>query len=88
MAERRTTAKLIHFLPERISDTPASPAASRETIELRPLMTAADVGHMLQVSKKRVYEVVGHLAVQIAPHTLRWRYGDILALIDERRRAK
>jgi hypothetical protein len=57
-----------------------------ETVE--PLLTAAEVGHMLTIPTKRVYEVVGHLANQLAPHTLRWRSSDIVALIEERRRSK
>lgn len=88
MTEHRTAAKLIRFRPEKLTGALPTPQASAEAAEIEPLMTAADVGHVLQVSRKRVYEVVGHLAVQIAPHTLRWRHADILALIDERRRAK
>lgn len=55
---------------------------------LEPLLTAAEVGRLLAIHTKRVYEVVGHLAVQLAPHTLRWRSSDILAMIEERRRSK
>ena len=55
---------------------------------IEPLLTAAEVGRLLAVPTKRVYDVVGHLAVQLAPHTLRWRLSDIMALIDERRRTK
>jgi hypothetical protein len=53
-----------------------------------PLLTAAEVGRLLAIHTKRVYEVAGHLAVQLAPHTLRWRLADIAALIEERRRSK
>ena len=88
MIERRTAAKLIRFRPENARDTSPVPSASPDAAEIEPLMTAADVGHALQLPRKRVYEVVGHLAIQIAPHTLRWRHADILALIDERRRGK
>ena len=55
---------------------------------IKPLLTAADVGHLLAIPTKRVYEVVGHLAIQLAPHTLRWRLLDIAALIEARRRNK
>jgi hypothetical protein len=51
-------------------------------------LTAAEVGRLLAIPTKRAYEVVGHLAVQLAPHTLRWRMSDIAALIEERRRSK
>ena len=60
--------------------------ATVSTIE--PLLTAAEVGRLLAIPTKRVYEVVGHLAVQLAPHTLRWKLSDITALIEERRRSK
>lgn len=62
-----------------------APAAA-DTIE--PLLTAAEVGRVLAIATKRVYEMVGHLAVQLAPHTLRWRLSDITAVIEERRRSK
>jgi len=60
--------------------------ATESTVE--PLLTAAEVGRLLAISTKRVYDVVGHLAVQLAPHTLRWRLSDIVALIEARRRSK
>ena len=63
-----------------------SAPAAISTIE--PLLTAAEVGRLLAIPTKRVYDVVGHLAVQLAPHTLRWRLSDIAALIEERRRNK
>lgn len=87
MTEHRT-AKVIRLRPEKHVGTPSAAPASPEPAEIEPLMTSADVGQALRLPRKRVYEVVGHLAVQIAPHTLRWRRADILALIDERRRAK
>lgn len=55
---------------------------------IEPLLTAAEVGRLLAIPTKRVYEVVGNLAIQLAPHTLRWRLSDIMALIEERRRTK
>lgn len=55
---------------------------------LESLVTAVEVGRLLAIPTKRVYDVVGHLAVQLAPHTLRWRLSDIAALIEERRRSK
>ena len=73
MIERRTAAKLIRFRPESARDPLPIPSASAHAAEIDPLMTAGDVGRALQLPRKRVYEVVGHLAIQIAPHTLRWR---------------
>jgi hypothetical protein len=58
------------------------------TVGVEPLLTAAEVGRLLAIPTKRVYEVVGHLAIQLAPHTLRWRLSDIAALIESRRRTK
>ena len=55
---------------------------------IEPLLTAAEVGRLLAIPTKRVYEVVGHLAIQLAPHTLSWRASDIAALIEARRRSK
>jgi hypothetical protein len=55
---------------------------------IEPLLTAVEVGRLLAIPTKRVYEVVGHLAIQLAPHTLRWRLSDITALIEARRRNK
>ena len=62
--------------------------SSATTDAIEPLLTAAEVGRLLAIPTKRVYEVVGHLAIQLAPHTLRWRLSDIAALIEERRRNK
>src|SRR5207245_1510908 len=67
MIARRTAAKLIRFRPDSARATLPVPAAAGDAAEIEPLMTAADVGHVLQLPKKRVYEVVGHLAIQIAP---------------------
>ena len=61
-------------------------SATADAIE--PLLTATEVGRLLAIPTKRVYEVVGHLAVQLAHHTLRWRRSDIAALIEARRRNK
>ena len=61
---------------------------SAPAVAIEPLLTAAEVGRLLAIPTKRVYEVVGHLAIQLAPHTLRWRLSDIAALIEERRRSK
>ena len=55
---------------------------------IEPLLIAAEVARLLAIPTKRVYEVVGYLAVQLAPHTLRWRMSDIAALIEERRRSQ
>lgn len=63
----------------RLVGAPAAP-------DIEPLLTAAEVGRVLAIPTKRVYEVVGHLAVQLAPHTLRWKASDLTALIEARRR--
>ncbi|MGH7568859.1 MAG: hypothetical protein ACREL9_07815 [Gemmatimonadales bacterium] len=88
MIERRTAPKLIRFRPENAQDMLPALSARASAAEMEPLMTAADVGHVLQLPRERVYDVLGHLALQIAPHTLRWRSADNVALIEERRRSK
>jgi len=67
MIERRTAAKLIRFRPDNARDTLPVPSASADAAEIASLMTAADVGHVLQLPRKRVYEVVGHLAIRSLP---------------------
>ena len=62
--------------------------SSAPAVAIEPLITAAEVGRLLAIPTKRVYEVVGNLAIQLAPHTLRWRSSDIAALVEERRRNK
>jgi len=88
MTEHRTPARVIRSHPDKVVDVAPPPPDSIDLAEIQRLMTATEVGRVLQVSRKRVYEVVGHLAIQIAPRTLRWRHGDVLALIEERRRGK
>ena len=63
-------------------------SASATVDAIEPLLTATEVGRLLAIPTKRVYEVVGNLAIQLAPHTLRWRLSDIKALIEARRRTK
>ncbi len=53
--------------------------------ELERLLSAPEVARLLDVRPKRVYEVVGHLAVRLAPRTLRWRPSDIDAWLRARR---
>jgi len=87
MTEHPAPATLIRFHPGTLTGTSRT-VASADDAEIEPLMTAAEVGRLLHIPRKRAYEVVGHLAVQIAPRTLRWRRGDILALIEARRRSR
>jgi predicted DNA-binding transcriptional regulator AlpA len=47
------------------------------SVRVEPMLTAKDVAEVLRLPAKRVYEVVGHLAVRLAPRTLRWRPSDI-----------
>jgi len=68
--------------PLRLENSPTTEGA------IEPLLTAAEVGRLLAIPTKRVYEVVGHLAIQLAPHTLRWQHSDIMAHIDARRRSR
>jgi hypothetical protein len=52
---------------------------------LPSLLTAKQVGITLGIRPKRVYEIVGHLAISLAPRTLRWDPVDIESFIKERR---
>ena len=49
-----------------------------------PLLTAKEVGAILGVRTKRVYEL-GIPAVKISARTLRWRPGDVVEWIGKRR---
>jgi predicted DNA-binding transcriptional regulator AlpA len=60
------------------------PAADRE---LEALLSAPEVARVLDLRPKRVYEVVGHLAVRLAPRTLRWRPSDIESWLRARKEA-
>ena len=76
---------MIDFAPR--SQRPAGekgPAADRE---LEALLSAPEVARVLDLRPKRVYEVVGHLAVRLAPRTLRWRASDIESWLRARKEA-
>jgi predicted DNA-binding transcriptional regulator AlpA len=51
---------------------------------LEPLLTAAEVGRILSVRPKRVYEL-GIPAVRISERSLRWSRSDLEAWITERK---
>ena len=53
--------------------------------DLATLLRAREVARILGVRDKRVYELVGHIAVRYAPRTLRWRPNDIHKWIEARR---
>jgi predicted DNA-binding transcriptional regulator AlpA len=53
--------------------------------EVAPLLRASEVAHVLGVRPKRVYALVGHIAVRYAPRTLRWRSVDVQSWIEARR---
>jgi predicted DNA-binding transcriptional regulator AlpA len=59
-----------------------APAEDRRV--LAPLLTAADVGRILGVRAKRVYEL-GIPAVRISERSLRWSRADLETWIAERR---
>lgn len=50
------------------------------------LYTAKDVARYLNVSYKRVYGVVGHLALSLGPRRLRWRKPDLDRWLEASRR--
>ena len=53
--------------------------------DLSTMLRAREVARILGVRDKRVYELVGHIAVRYAPRTLRWRPTDIHKWIEARR---
>jgi predicted DNA-binding transcriptional regulator AlpA len=55
------------------------------TTTLETLLKASEVARILGVRDKRVYELVGHIAVRYAPRTLRWRPADVQSWIEARR---
>lgn len=57
------------------SDAPESPPS------IEPLLTAVEVGHILSVRPKRVYEL-GIPAVRISAKSLRWRRSVVAAWLD------
>jgi predicted DNA-binding transcriptional regulator AlpA len=59
-----------------------SPPAA--VLPVEPLLTAADVGRILGVRQKRVYEL-GIPAVRISERSLRWSRADLANWIAERR---
>jgi hypothetical protein len=56
-----------------------------EVSALPSLLTAKQVAIKLEIRPKRVYEILGHLAISLAPRTLRWDPVDIEVFIKERR---
>jgi predicted DNA-binding transcriptional regulator AlpA len=54
-------------------------------LALDSLLKAPEVARILGVRHKRVYELVGHIAVRYAPRTLRWRPADVQSWIEARR---
>jgi predicted DNA-binding transcriptional regulator AlpA len=47
------------------------------------MLDAATVASFLNVRRKRVYELVGHLALRLGKRTLRWRQTDIDRWLDD-----
>ena len=46
---------------------------------------ASEVAQILGVGPKRVYALVGHIAVRLAPRTMRWRAADVQSWIEAHR---
>lgn len=71
---------------DRDMDALISVQASSDIAEKPPgaLLTATQVGHILNVRPKRVYEL-GIPCVRISERSLRWRRDDLEAWISQRR---
>jgi hypothetical protein len=52
------------------------------------LLTAADVATYLRIRVKRVYELVGDIAIRCGDRTLRWDPADLRAWVDAHRSAQ
>ena len=52
------------------------------------LFTAPEVASYLRVRVKRVYELVGHIAIRCGDRTLRWDPTDLKAWLDSCRRER
>ncbi len=59
------------------------PADGQQTLDLDPLLTAADVARILSVRPKRVYEL-GIPAIRLSEKCLRWRRSAVLAWLESR----
>jgi predicted DNA-binding transcriptional regulator AlpA len=60
-------------------------AQEESNMALESLLKAPEVARILGVRYKRVYELVGNIAVRYAPRTLRWRPVDVQSWIEARR---
>jgi predicted DNA-binding transcriptional regulator AlpA len=63
------------------SNQKAEQPATRQPIE--PLLTAEDVSEWLNIDRRRVYELPVD-QIKISPRCVRWRRGDLEALIAKR----
>jgi predicted DNA-binding transcriptional regulator AlpA len=54
-------------------------------MDLGALLRASEVAQVLGVTPKRVYSLVGHIAVRCAPRTMRWRPVDVQSWIEAHR---
>jgi predicted DNA-binding transcriptional regulator AlpA len=60
---------------------------STTRLPVESLMTAPEVGAYLRVPPKKVYDLVGDLAMNLGRRRLRWRRIDLDRWLDEHRRA-
>jgi predicted DNA-binding transcriptional regulator AlpA len=58
-----------------------------KAINSERLLTARDVSQYLSLPYKKVYDVVGHLALALGARRLRWRRPDIDAWLDGQQRS-
>jgi predicted DNA-binding transcriptional regulator AlpA len=68
--------------PERLALV--KPAPEQAVPEIEPLLTAVQVGRVLGVRPKRVYEL-GIPAVRISERSLRWSRADLARWISDRK---
>jgi predicted DNA-binding transcriptional regulator AlpA len=74
----------------RLSIANADPTPSLESTDSvnGPLMTAVEVAAYLRLPVKKVYEVVGKLALSVGERRLRWRRDDVDQWLNHHRRTR
>jgi predicted DNA-binding transcriptional regulator AlpA len=52
------------------------------------LLTANQVAAIVNLSRKRCYDLLGGIAIALSPRTLRWRRSDVLAWLESKQRGQ
>lgn len=52
------------------------------------LLTVKEVAEIIRVPWKRCYELLGDIAIELGPRTIRWRRADVLQWLEDRSRGR